>query len=309
MRRVEIVVLNWNGADDTERCLASLRALAVPPGTELTLRVVDNGSQDGSRERIPARFPEVRFQALPENRRYAGGNNAGARAALAEGADFVLWLNNDTQADPGLVADLLAEVDRAPEAGLWGPLVTDSRGRVWFGGGGLSLTLGWSWHEGLGGTPPPRQAPARDTGYLTGCCLLVARTVLERVGFLDEGYYLYAEDADYSLRARQAGFRPRFVPRARLTHFVSSSSGGAVNSFKAYHRTRSGLQLFARHARGMARLTWPLGFAFLLVAHSGAWLLRGAPSSVGAAWLAVWDAVTGAAPDRRFPAVAPARAA
>jgi hypothetical protein len=309
VRRVEVVVLNWNGAEDTTRCLESLRAAAPPPGAVVRLRVVDNGSQDGSRERIPGRFPDVAWQGLPENRRYAGGNNAGTRAALEAGADFVLWLNNDTVVDRDLLVDLLAEEDRSPEAGLWGPLVTDARGRVWYGGGGLSVPLGWAWHRGLGRRPPPRETPARETGYLTGCCLLVARGVFERIGFLDEGYYLYAEDADFCLRARRAGFRPRLVPRARVTHFVSSSSGGAANPFKAYHRTRAGLRLFARHARGVGRWTWPVGFLALLLAHTLAWCLRGAPSAAGAAWLAVWDAGRGTSPGRRYPAGGAARAA
>lgn len=301
MKRVEIVVLNWNGRRDTERCLESLTRLSPREGYEVRVRVVDNGSTDASATSLPPSHPTVTFQLLPENRRYAGGNNAGVRSALEGGAEFVLLLNNDTSADEALLAELFREVERDPECGLWGPCILDAAGRVWFGGGGLSLALGWTWHRGLGGPPPAPGAPPADTDYLTGCCLLVSRSVFERVGELDEGYFLYAEDADFSLRARRAGYRPRYVPGARLTHFVSSSSGGAVNPFKAYHRTRAGLRLFARHATGWRRWTWPAGFFCLLLAQSVAWTLRGAPAAAGAAWQAVVDHAHARPPGERYP--------
>ena len=302
MRRLQIVVLNWNGRSDTERCLESLGRVRVPDEVELRVRVVDNGSTDGSPESLPPAFPSVAFQLLPENLRYAGGNNAGAKAAAEEGADFVLLLNNDTAADESLLVELFREVDRDPASGLWGPCILDAAGRVWFGGGGVSLGMGWSWHRGLGAPPPPPSTPPSSSDYLTGCCLLVARAVFERIGWLDEGYFLYAEDTDYCLRARHAGFRPRYVPAARLTHFVSSSSGGAVNPFKAYHRTRAGLRLFALHTRGWQRWTWPVGFLCLLLVQSVVWTLKGVPVAAGAAWQAVVDDAHGRPPGERYPA-------
>ena len=93
------------------------------------------------------------------------------------------------------------------------------------------------------------------TGYLTGCCLLARRAVWEKVGLLDERYFIYAEDADWCLRARRAGFALLFVPTARLWHKVSASSG-AASPWKIYQRLRANLTLFARHARGLGRLTW-----------------------------------------------------
>ena len=302
MKQVAVVVLNWNGARDTARCLASLARLAAPPGCEVRVWVVDNGSTDGSLAELPARFPWARFLAVGENLRFAGGNNRGIRAALADGADFVVVLNNDTEADADLVRRLVAEAEAAPRAGLCGPLILDAAGRVWFAGGGVVPALGWTWHHGLGGPDPGAGGAPRDVGYLTGCCLGVRREVFERVGLLDEGYYLYAEDVDFCLRARAAGYACRYVPAARLTHFVSSSSGGAVNPFKAYQRTRAGLRLFARHARGWRRLTWPLGFAALTAAQAASWLLRGRADAAAAAARAFLDALAGRDPGAAFPA-------
>jgi GT2 family glycosyltransferase len=300
VRSVHVVVLNWNGKEDTARCLDSLARLEKPAGAEIVTWVVDNGSADGSMSELPPRFPWARFLAIEENLRYAGGNNRGLQAALAQGADFVLFLNNDTEASPSLVARLLAEADTAPHAGLLGPCITDGAGRVWFAGGHVSCWMGWTWHEGMG-RAPESGGRSRDVGYLTGCCLLGRREALEKLGGFDEGYYLYAEDTDLCLRAQAAGWTCRFVPAAHLVHYVSSSSGGAVNPFKAYQRTRAGLRLFSRHARGAQRLTWPLGFLALLGAHAVKWTLAGRPSAAMAGFRAVIDAGLGKAPGEAFP--------
>jgi len=301
VRQVHVVVLNWNGKADTARCLESLARLEPPAEGSIVTWVVDNGSSDGSASELPQRFPWARFLVLETNLRYAGGNNRGLEAALAQGADFVMFLNNDTEASPSLVRELVAEADRSPSAGLFGPLIKDGAGHVWFAGGAVSLWMGWTWHmQHEGGR-------ARDAGYLTGCCLLARREALAALGGFDEGYYLYAEDTDLCLRARHAGWACRFVPAALLVHYVSSSSGGAVNPFKAYQRTRAGLRLFARHARGLQWLTWPLGFVALLLAHAAKWTLAGRPDAALAGLRAVLDAALGRQAGAAFPV--PARPA
>lgn len=306
MRRVAIIVLSWNGLRDTARCLESLGRLDAPGGAEITVWVVDNASTDGSIEKLPQQFSWARYIRNDSNLRYAGGNNVGIKAALEDGAGFIMLLNNDTEVDPALVGDLLADADANPGAGLFAPLILDAGGRVWFGGGGVSRALGFTWHRRLGQSPPPRDRPSETTGYVTGCCLFARRQVFERTGPLDEGFYLYAEDTDLSLRARDAGFECRLVPRARVVHYVSSSSGGAVNPFKAYQRTRAGLRLFERHARGIEQLTWRVGFLFQLSAQSVAWILRGSPASVAAGWRALWDDLRDLPPGEAFPVKDPA---
>ena len=117
MSTVAVVVLNWNGLADTRALLPTLAACRLPPGWSLTTIVVDNGSTDGSAAAIAAEFPEVTLLALPENRRFAGGNNPGLRLALERGADAIMLLNNDTRADPGLIERLLVALDEVPSAG------------------------------------------------------------------------------------------------------------------------------------------------------------------------------------------------
>jgi GT2 family glycosyltransferase len=293
------VVLNWNGAADTAACLESLRSVRVPEGVAWTRVVIDNGSTDGSLERLPAQFPEVRFVGTGANLRWAGGNNKGLALALDGGADGVLLLNNDTALEPDCLVHLLDAVHAHSEGGLFGPTILSWDGtKVWSAGGDWSPWLGWGSHRKLGWpwSDPPANARVEPCGYLTGAALYVTRPCLESVGFLDEGYYLYGEDADWCLRARATGFRCLYVPNAVLRHRVSGSSGPA-SPFKAYHRTRAGMRLAARHAKGLARFTWPLAFPVLLFAQSVSWAVRGGGApAFAAAWRAWFDGVRGTDP-------------
>ena len=122
MRRLAVLVLNWNGLADTRVALASLLACRVPSGWRVDLMMVDNGSTDGSAAAVRREFPAVDVVELAENRRFAGGNNEGLRRALGAGADAVMLVNNDTEADPGLFEHLIAALEADPTAGAAAPL-------------------------------------------------------------------------------------------------------------------------------------------------------------------------------------------
>ncbi|MGH7741801.1 MAG: glycosyltransferase family 2 protein [Candidatus Eiseniibacteriota bacterium] len=292
MKQLEIVVLNWNGLADTRALLGTLRACRAPEGWRIGVLVVDNGSTDGSPATLSAEFPEVRVLALPQNRRFAGGNNAGLSDALARGADAVMLLNNDTEADPALCERLLLALEQDPKAGAAAPLIyfAPPSAQIWYAGGRCIPALGFTAHRALRTRDDGRFRAVERTGYLTGCCLVARRAVWERVGPLDERYFIYAEDADWCLRARAAGFRLLFVPTARLWHKVSSSSG-AASHWKIYQRSRANLTLFARHTRGLARLSWWPAYAAQQVALA-AWLVAsGHAGAARAVPEALWDAL------------------
>ena len=263
MRTLTVVVLSWNGLSLTRDTLRSLEACQVPGSWRLRVLVVDNASGDGSPQMVRDEFPGVELLALPENRRFAGGNNESLRRALDAGADAVMLLNNDVVADPKMIAKLLAALDEQPDAGAAAPLIyfAPPSDRIWYGGGRCRPWLAHSSHRGLRERDRGQYRSIEDTGYLTGCCLLARAEAWRKVGLLDERYFIYAEDADWSLRARAAGFRLLFVPTARLWHRVSASSanatgGHSMSAWKVYQRLRANVTLWARHAHGLARLTW-----------------------------------------------------
>ncbi len=298
MSTLAVVVLSWNGRDLTRDTLASLAACRVPDGWRLQVMVVDNASADGSPQMVRDEFPDTELLALSENRRFAGGNNAGVTRALEAGADAVMLLNNDVLADPGMIEKLLAALAEDPRAGAVTPLIyfAPPTDRIWYAGGRCQPAMAHSSHRGIRERDHGQYRSLEETGYLTGCCLLATAEAWRKVGLLDERYFIYAEDADWSLRARAAGYRLLFVPTARLWHRVSASSGGAMNPWKVYQRLRANVTLWSRHARGLARLTWLPALLAQQAVYALLLLARGHVAAAVAVPRALLDALAGKDP-------------
>lgn len=217
-----IVVLNWNGAEDTRACLESLVGILSP---SCRLLVVDNGSTDGSVERIREAFADIELLLLPSNIGYAGGNNAGFRRVQELGAEFVIFLNNDTLVDAGFCAPLVETLQRNPSAGIAVPKIfyLDRPDTLWYAGGVVNLSTGLIRHVGIRKKDAPQFDRPGVTGYATGCCFAMRCRDFEAVGGFDEGFRMYAEDVDLSLRIRSRGMTINYVPSSRVWHKVSAS--------------------------------------------------------------------------------------
>lgn len=284
LARTGVVVLNWNGRSHLESCLPTL----VDPGhPDLFVIVVDNGSRDGSVEWVRENHPDVEVVALEENRRFAGGNNAGADRALERGAEIVVLLNNDTFAEAGLFAELARAFEREPRVGVVGPRIVhaDRPERIWYGGGVFRPRWGWVSHRALRAPIGAGRDPEGPTDWVTGCCLAVRAELWRELGGLDEAFYIYAEDVDFCLRARERGWSAWYRPQAVLRHAVSASVGGHGSAFKSYHRTRARQQLLERH--GVGRL-WPLATGLADLAQVLWQLASGSPAGARAvvqAWI------------------------
>ncbi len=241
------VVLNWNGGDDT---LAALRSL---DGVESIC--VDNGSTDGSDVAVAEQLPQVELLRTGANLGFAGGNNVGIRRAIERGADWVLLLNNDATAEPGL-ADALAEALAArPDAGLLACTILNEDGvTVQYAGASFNARLGYS-----GRVATTAAAKVHDVDRADGAALAVSKEAAERAGLLDETLFLYVEDVDWSLRIRRAGFAVVVVPQARVRHKGSTATGGRASTANLYYDTRNTIVVAERHeplprgARGLRR--------------------------------------------------------
>lgn len=224
---IAIVVLNWNRRDETLACLASL-AQAQLGGARVI--VVDNGSRDGSVEAVRAAHPEVEIVALPHNRGYAGGNNAGIRAALAHDVEAVLLLNNDTRPQPDFLLALFWALDAAPRAAavasaihrLDRPEMLDvAYGAVRFRERDAVKILG------VNALPGDGFGQRVEIEVAVGCSLLIRAAALREIGLFDEAYFAYHEDVDWSLRARRAGWTLLYEPMSRVLHRGSGSTATA----------------------------------------------------------------------------------
>jgi GT2 family glycosyltransferase len=239
------VVLNWNGGDDTLDALASLDGVPTI--------CVDNGSTDGSDERVAERFREVELLRTGANLGFAGGNNAGIRRALERGADWVLLLNNDAVAEPGLAEALERAAAARPDAGLLACKILAADGQsVQYAGATFNARLGYSGRVSTEGPDA-----VRDVGRADGAALAVSRAAAEAAGLLDESLFMYVEDVDWSLRVWSAGFAVVLVPDARVRHRGSGSTGGSASTTNLYYDTRNTIVVSERHAplpRGLRAL-------------------------------------------------------
>jgi len=246
---VYTVTLNWNRCDDTLRCVASLLRLTYTP---MGVLVVDNGSTDGSSTAIAERFPQVEQVINRHNLGFAAGFNVGIRYALTHGAELVLVLNNDTWCEPLMLSLLVGAMDD-PRIGAVSPVIYygDRPNQIWsVGGNRHPLTL--EWIDKRQGQRVTADWPAfLDRDYLVGCAILFRRALLEQVGLFDEGFFVYYEDSDISLRARRAGFRLGVVRDARMWHQVAASSGGSASPNERYWMGRSSVRFFRKHARSL----------------------------------------------------------
>jgi GT2 family glycosyltransferase len=244
--RVTAVVLSWNGREDTLACLESLRRVTYAP---FEILVVDNGSTDGSPDAVAARFPEVTLVRQHSNLGFAGGMNAGIGAALAAGADYVLTLNNDMVVEAGAVDALVAAHRAQPKtaAVCAQVLFAGLPPRIWYAGARFGGRRGHAGRNTGHGDPPlPVATPPYATDRACGGAMLVSREALAELGLFDEALFAYAEDTDWSLRARAAG-RPILVaPAAVVRHKVSAASGGESAPDTLYYSLRNSLVVAER---------------------------------------------------------------
>jgi GT2 family glycosyltransferase len=221
--RVSIILVNLNQEHHTRECILSLQQLTYP-NVEVVL--IDNGSKDGSGERIHKDFPAVTYAHLERNLGFAGGNNAGIRMALDGGADYILLLNNDTIADPGCIEPLIAYDREHPDTGAQCGKIYffDEPKKIWFAGGGLDPEKGLGVHVGIHQVDDGSYDAIREMDYATGCMLFVRRSVMEQTGVLDESMFAYFEDADWCLRARKLGLKIIYNPTSVIWHKASVTS-------------------------------------------------------------------------------------
>jgi len=235
---ISIVLLNWNGMEDTLACLDSLRSLTF---TNYNIIVVDNGSTDGSVHEIKTNFPDLTVIETGQNLGYAEGNNVGIRYALEHDAEFIFLLNNDTIVAPDVLDQLANAALQNPDAGVFGATLfyMDKPDTVWFAGAqwnAQKLVFDFPYQDQ---TLPNNINTATD--YACGAALFFRAEVAHSIGLLDARFFLVWEESDWCLRATRAGYGCKQVPTAYVWHKVGASFSGESSPLRQYFSFRNRL--------------------------------------------------------------------
>jgi len=250
--KVFIIILNYNGREFIRQCLAGVFSLNYP---NFEVVVVDNNSQDASPEEVRKFFPRTHFIKNEENIGFSAGNNVGIRFALEHMADWVMLLNQDTVVEKNMLEKLVEVGESDPYLGIISPIVLSGKAsKVWFSGGKIDWWRMKTIHE---------RKLIKNINYhsdfISGCAMMVRKEVFAKTGLLDEDFFLYWEDADFSIRAKKAGYKLAVTPQTQVRHFEKSS---ASEGNKIYWLVISGLIFFQKNATPFMKL-WGSLYYFL----------------------------------------------
>jgi GT2 family glycosyltransferase len=276
---LSIVIVNWNVCDLLRQCLSSILGAGCrePDAGRVEIIVVDNASTDGSADMVRDEFPGVRLVVNAENRGFPAANNQGIAAARGR---YVFLLNPDTEVESGALDAMISYADAHPDVGVVGPQLLNPDGSVQSSRRRfptlLTGLLESTWLE----PHAPRRLLERyrvldrpddatqDVDWVDGAALMARREAIERVGPMDEGFFMYSEELDWCRRFREAGWRVVYLPEARILHYRGRSSEqvaaashihfqtSKVRYFRKYHGTivAEALRLFL-----LSNYAWQLG--------------------------------------------------
>lgn len=254
MVNVAIIILHFGKLQNTKECLESISKLKIN-NYKLEIIVVDNAAEE------QFKGEKVKIIRTEKNLGYAGGNNVGIKHALRHGADYIVILNNDTIVSPNLIVALLQTFKETPNTGIISPKIYFAPGFefhkerykrqhlgkvIWYMGGKIDWNNILVSHKNVDEVDKGQFNQTGDTDSASGACMMIKKEVFEKIGLLDDTYFLYWEDADFSQRAKKAGFRVLCTPNAFIWHKASGSSriGGQLHD---YYLTRNRLLFGMRY--------------------------------------------------------------
>jgi GT2 family glycosyltransferase len=265
---LSVCIVNWNTRQDLEQAIKSV--LESDPGLGLQVVVLDNASSDGSPGMVRERFPRVKLIESTENLGFARGYNRAA--AEAEGR-HILMLNPDTVVRPGALRKLVDFLDSRQDAGAVGPRLLNSDGTLQYSCRHFPRPLAAILRNTLIGRLTPGNQATRDylmadwdhgtvrqVDWVSGAAICIRAETWSAVGGFDEGYFMYAEDIDWCLRAHQAGWAIYYVPESVIVHRIGQSSDQRPLAMVVeFHRS------MARFYRKHYARQWPWGVSWLPV--------------------------------------------
>jgi GT2 family glycosyltransferase len=260
---LSIVIVNWNTRELTAQCLDSLRDELAALGGQAEVVLVDNASTDGSLTHLRDRLPSLHLIPNPHNAGFAAANNQGIRRSTGR---LILLLNSDTIVHPGALRALLDFMSAHPQAAAAGARLLNPDGSLQpscFPAPTLGREFWRLFHldrlrpRSVYNMADWRTDQPREVDNILGACMLLRREIVEQVGGMEEGYFMYSEETDWCLRIRRAGGRVYWVPQAQITHLGGQSTRQAeTQMFLALYRSK--IMYFRKHHSRLHALAFKL---------------------------------------------------
>ena len=276
--KVSITICSWNTQEDLRKCLESLWEVRGEAFFETI--VIDNNSADGSPDMVEANFPWVRLIRSSRNLGFTGGQN---HCIAARQAPHALLLNSDTIVHKGAIARILEYADNHAEVGIVGPRLLNLDGSIQYSCRRFPNPLAALFRNTPLGKLFPNNRFTRDylmsdfahdkiaeVDWVSGAALFARKEFIDKVGLLDEGYFMFSEDVDWCFRCWEAGFKVMYLPDAVITHAIGKSTDKAPNRMiGGFHRS-----MFRFYKKNMAPRIHPLWRPFAVFFAGVALLLR-----------------------------------
>lgn len=241
-----VVIVNWNGLDDTIECIKTVKNISYP---NYGIILVDNGSKDNPVDSVKKICKDIIFIDNKSNLGFAEGNNVGIRVALDNEAKYIWLLNNDTIVHRDALTAMIDVGERIPKSGILGSKIYyyDKPDFIWFAGATINWKRAVSYHTGINQKDHPQYGDLKEVDRITGCSMVVKRELCENIGLMDEKLFLYVEEVDWCVRARNAGYKVIYVPDSKVYHKISSSTGEDFSIVYNYFNTRNFLYVIRKN--------------------------------------------------------------
>jgi len=285
---VAIIILNWNGLQNTLDCLSSLRNLTY---TNFKIVIVDNASTDGSPKVILKNFPQHHLICNSQNLGFPEGNNVGIRWALKEDLNYILLLNHDTTVDPNFLTYLVIVSESDSRVGIVGSRIVyhSQPQKSWSIGGYINRKSGRPLHiKPLNQPIEVQDKKITEVDWVSGCCLLIKTKVIREVGLLDADFFVGTEDVDWCIRAKKAGYKIFCVHNSVVYHKKPTKPfQKKYSSIQQYYTLRNLLIFIEKHST--FNFSFFISFFNVLVKRFTWSLINFDLKSMKAMWYAIGD--------------------
>lgn len=284
--KVGIIIVNYNGLKDTIECINSIKKIKYK---NYEIIVVDNNSTDNSQYYLKKIFSDdITLILNNENLGFSGANNVGIKYALDMNCEYILLLNNDTEVEEYFLNRMI-ECSINNNNSIVSPKIYYYKeyNTIWSAGGDIDWKKGVTYHYGVDKIDKGQYDVERQINFATGCCMLINKDTINKVGYLSEEYFLYYEDTDYCIKARSKGINIMYTPKANIWHKVSSSTGGAYSPLTLYYSTRN--RLYFNDKYNQKNIISKLYFFATRIIRIIKWLIKREYSNVYATILGLKD--------------------